>query len=544
MKRITKFLMIFTMFITFLVGCSTGKSNVTASIAMDTFNAGRNKVEFTLNVNDDKAKDGILNSNVTVYIYELIPSIDGEEESLAKSKSISETVTEVEIDGLEENKKYRLIVKKTSGEQKDLLVHEFKTNDLGSKNNPILISTVEEFMNISEDLSAYYKLANDIDFVEYVDDKGISEFSSIGTSSKPFKGVLDGNGKTIRNISNMKYTSNSYYYGIFASVDYQGVIKNVTFENITFSTKGSDDKLATKSIEYLGIVAGYNEGTIEGVTLKNVNIEAGISRSIIYVGLAAGVNDGTIENVKVEGNLKIESTTSNIYAGGLCGMIGKDVDGFGKRVAQTSLNVTIDVKTARNSLYLGGIAGETKGDIENVIVTGTLRGRSETTATSDYKNTVMVGGIVGKQVKGYLNKNISSLAITLESTFAKEIKLGGIVGQTGVNNISYCLSNSTINVVFDTEEQMNQKVDEVSPYYINFLYGANEDAEKEVTNVTKCYLSSNTYINITVVEQTADNIVSDNVVETLNEDFYANTLKLSSTIWELGNLNKNMPVLK
>ena len=545
MRKLTKFIMIFTMFTLFLVGCGSNNTvNVTASIEENTFVVGRNTLKFTLNVNDPKAKDDSLNSSVTAYVYELIQGIEDEELSLTKSKTISKTVTEVEIDGLEETTKYRLIVKKTSGETKELLSEDFTTTNLGSKENPIEISTYEEFVAMGDDLTAYYVLKNDIDFAEYVDDKGVSKYQSLGSSSKPFRGTLDGNGYTVRNISNVVYSSNSYYYGLFASIDYQGAVKNVTFENITFSSKGADDKLVAKSIEYLGIVAGYNEGIIENVTLKNVNIEYGISRSIIYVGLVSGVNDGTIENVKVEGNLKIESTTSNIYAGGVCGMIGKDVDGYGKIVSKASLNVTMDVKTSRNSLYLGGIAAESRGDIENTIVVGTLKGRSETTATSDYKNSVIVGGIVGKHVKGYVNKNVSSLDITLESTYAKEIRVGGIVGQPGINSISYCLSNNTIKVVFDTEDQMNQKVEEVSPYHINFVYGAKEDAEKEATNLTDCYVSSNAFINISVQETTSDNKVSENAVSTLDTTFYAETLKLSTEFWNLENLTNNMPVLK
>ena len=98
---------------------------------------GRNTLKFTLNVNDPKAKDDSLNSSVTAYVYELIQGIEDEELSLTKSKTISKTVTEVEIDGLEETTKYRLIVKKTSGETKELLSEDFTTTNLGSKENPI-----------------------------------------------------------------------------------------------------------------------------------------------------------------------------------------------------------------------------------------------------------------------------------------------------------------------------------------------------------------------------------------------------------------------
>ena len=44
---------------------------------------------------------------------------------------------------------------------------DFTTTNVGSKENPILVSTCEEFLAIENDLTSHQKLANDIDFADY-----------------------------------------------------------------------------------------------------------------------------------------------------------------------------------------------------------------------------------------------------------------------------------------------------------------------------------------------------------------------------------------
>ena len=45
--------------------------------------------------------------------------------------------------------------------RKTLVKQAFKTDERGSKENPILITTVEEFLKIDQDENAYYRLEND-----------------------------------------------------------------------------------------------------------------------------------------------------------------------------------------------------------------------------------------------------------------------------------------------------------------------------------------------------------------------------------------------
>ncbi|MFA9466059.1 MAG: hypothetical protein ACERKN_17405, partial [Velocimicrobium sp.] len=60
----------------------------------------------------------------------------------------------------------------------------------GTEGNPFLISNVEEFKRISNNLNSYYKLTEDLDFNGEI-------VTPIGTSTMPFKGSLDGDGHAI-----------------------------------------------------------------------------------------------------------------------------------------------------------------------------------------------------------------------------------------------------------------------------------------------------------------------------------------------------------
>ena len=554
MKKILKLTLLITVFSLFLFGCKENEENVTVSIVEDTYDIGRTTLNFTLNVNDPNAKDDKLSVKIVAYAYEIVQGIGTEIDlNLTDSYTVDETVEEVELDGLTQETNYRLIIKKTSGEETVLLEKDFKTTNVGSKENPISISTIEEFYTIADDMNAHYKLTADLDFNDYVNknDGDKNTYSYLGSSTKPFKGVLDGDGHTIKNINNFAFPSSAYYFGLFATIEYEGVVKNLNFQNIKFSTANAEGTLVTKSIEYIGIVAGYNEGTIENVTFDGITIEAGLSRSTSYVGVVAGVNDGTIEDVTVKNaSIKLESTLTNFYVGGVCGMLGKDAEGLGKKVSKANVNVNLNIKTQKNSMYVGGLVGEARGDINNSYVAGKVDLRTETTATSDFKNSLYAGGLVGKHTKGYVSTSISNLeSINISSSFAAKINVGGLVGQSGINSITNCLTTTDINVLFDTQEQYAYKVKEndveVSPYVIGFTNAT--IADKAVEIVKDCYVVSGTAYNIGYVTEDItfdDVVVSENVVNSLAKDFYKDTLGFDENIWDLENLTENMPVLK
>lgn len=85
--------------------------------------------------------------------------------------------------------------------------------------------------------------------------RSISRRRAIQPAQNPFKGILDGNGYSIKNI-NMTDTSmeTGYDRGFFGRIDAAGVVRNIGFEGGSMTFRG-----------WSGVVAAQNYGVIENV---------------------------------------------------------------------------------------------------------------------------------------------------------------------------------------------------------------------------------------------------------------------------------------
>lgn len=144
-----------------------------------------------------------------------------------------------------------------------LIMQEIDNNDddfgKGTEESPYLISTPEQLSDIRKDLSAVYKLVNDIDLTYdtsnengkfYNNGKG---WEAIGT----FTGKLDGNNKKIIGM-NQKFerTDDNVYetgkYGLFTNIE--GTVENIALEQITikYLDNTSDNKNSVVTTDYIG----------------------------------------------------------------------------------------------------------------------------------------------------------------------------------------------------------------------------------------------------------------------------------------------------
>jgi LPXTG-site transpeptidase (sortase) family protein len=133
------------------------------------------------------------------------------------------------------------------------------------------VDTPAEFNNIRTGLSGNYRLMADIDLSTY------SNWTPIGTAGAPFTGRLDGNGKTVRNLTINNTAGNRQ--GLFGVVGASGKIENLSVKDAN-ATAG----------DYAGLVTGVNNGEItkseaEGVITGNEN-----------VGGLVGENNGLVSN--------------------------------------------------------------------------------------------------------------------------------------------------------------------------------------------------------------------------------------------------------
>ena len=192
------------------------------------------------------------------------------------------------------------------------------------------------------------------DYLDYSDNEGRHAYTVIGIDADhPFSGTFDGNGKEI---SDADATSTGPYVGHFGYN--KGTIKNLSFEGSEFQGCG-----------YVGVIAGYNGGTIENCRVKSGSSALiGGNGSYQYFGGVAGYNTGTIKTTVCAANVRI----------------GYYYDEYNNPAWFSEYNVS----------HSGGIAGYSEGTIENCLYLG-----------RELKGSSYVGTIAGQFNGGGLTNN-------------------------------------------------------------------------------------------------------------------------------------------
>ena len=242
-----------------------------------------------------------------------------------------------------------------------------------------------------------------------------TNWTPIGTDSKPFNGIFDGNGKIIYGLKasgmysglfghigkngivknfllNVGNVSSNYYAGAVVSRNY-GAIYNVGNNSVKVTSSGDyqDNYL------YAGGIAGENKGEIRYCYNKaSVNAKANISsnNSLGVNGYAGGIaadNEGLIWNSRNHG--WVGSQLSDYYgvvvsyAGGIAAINNGEIKHVGN-YAEVVANAS-SFSSGYSSLYVGGIAGYSYNGSKlwDAISTGRVKKSSGNSAYS--------GGIIG-----------------------------------------------------------------------------------------------------------------------------------------------------
>ena len=166
----------------------------------------------------------------------------------------------------------------------------------GSIDDPYLICNPSQLNDIStngcNDITTTacdknFKLAQNITMT--------GTFTPIGSYSNSFSGVFDGNSKTIFDLT---INSSSDYAAFISALDTTGIIKQITFDNITVTSTG----------DYIAAVVGSSSGLIENI-IADVNISGNQ-----YVSAVAAENMGTIYYTAVTGAISGNSNVEAIFA--------------------------------------------------------------------------------------------------------------------------------------------------------------------------------------------------------------------------------------
>ena len=307
----------------------------------------------------------------------------------------------------------------------------------GTPSNPYKLSTIDNLRTLDSRMSEGMDFTG-MNFVlsdSIVIPEGTA-WESIGNATRnddgiqgtPFKGIFDGNGKTISGISINDTGEADTGYGLFAAIaGSDTVVKNLT-------VSGSIE-LSNADAE-AGLIAGY---VTEGATISGCSTGEGSS---IKAGTAGGIaakliGSGTIENCQNNADI-----TSLGNAGDkIAGIVATSYPRTGTLKISGSVNHG-NINAHRYSAGIVGIATET--EIINSSNEGNISG------------SMNVGGIVGRLDGGSsINSgyNSGTITITADPAGSSISGIGGIAGltQNGSVEISGVTNKGSITVASGSE---------------------------------------------------------------------------------------------
>ena len=265
--------------------------------------------------------------------------------------------------------------------------------------NGIWIADEASLILIANNLSGYYKLANNITLT--------ADWIPLGNENIPFSGIFDGNGFTV---SDLNYDSSAHNsVGLFGASS--GILRNAGIIDYSINVAHPDN---------------------------------------VYAGGLVGYNTGKIINCYTSGDVIANNTNSSVsayappsYAGGLagCNILGEIVSCYAIGAVTSGVRY--------NSSFAGGLVGYNTGNITSCYADVVVKA-TRSSSTSYYSSYAYAGGLVGyssvgKVVTSYAigNVNASGSGGSNETLYAGGLM--GVLGGTGILTNCYATGNVNVN---------------------------------------------------------------------------------------------------
>ena len=357
---------------------------------------------------------------------------------------------------------------------------QFSGSGSGTENDPYLIFNpiqLNQMRNFLNKNGVYFKLMADIDLTEFVEDEYPSQgWLPIGSTSAPFRGILDGNSHVISGLWISR--ENSEDVGFFGNTS-SCTIKNLTISAEKIEGKnsvgvifGCSSKSLISRCTVSGKVNGFDNvggcvGSGDAVTLQEVKsmVEiTGHNQVGGLIGQARGNGVSSSSSPTILGcKIVCQNIKGNDYIGGLCGSYN------GTHAIIESCFVNADIC---GNNYVGGITGQVQnvgkynshgsscniikcgysGDISGNSYVGGISGEHSSQATLDKCFALArinaignnIGGIVG-----YSDGTYNQVYETLSNSYFSGSVIGGsytsgIVGYKYQGRIENCYSNASV----------------------------------------------------------------------------------------------------
>ena len=383
---------------------------------------------------------------------------------------------------------------------------QFSGSGAGTESDPYLILNpiqLNQLRNFLSQEGVYFKLMADIDLTEFLEDENPDQgWQPVGTKSAPFKGILDGNGKTISGLWINR--SNTSYVGLFGYCS-KATIKNLTIKDAEINGE-----------TYVGVISGYDynynevsncilSGKVNGVKYVGgctgyayKSIYNGISSSVDIIGgdytggIAGSEYVNSVPEYTTISNCFINSTISGINkVGGIlggedsgackisnCGYVGSisgtsNVGGICGYTNNSSSRIKGSYAVAYvrgNGENTGGLIGYSQSPVEDCYFSGSVIGQKHTGGLIGYrkygpvKKCYSQGSIIGTSYVGglcgyiYGSSNIESNVIIASSIKATEGNVGRLYGYNNSSGNIGSLGTSAENKSYNRTIVINQGV--------------------------------------------------------------------------------------
>ena len=222
---------------------------------------------------------------------------------------------------------------------------------LGTDVNPYLIYTAEELAYLAASVNSgtsyignHFKLMSDLDLggLEWtpIGYSGAWSFSNVGNK---FKGHFDGNFHTVYNLSINKQSNESF--GLFGSVE-NASVKNLAVKGATVNVHTSI------SVNASPLIGKAVNATVESCYV-DANVCVSCPDNCLSIGLLVGYANGiTVTNSYATGSLQGISSYSDIYVGGLAGVIEEEAN----EITNCYFSGSVCGETP-SVAYVGGVVG-------------------------------------------------------------------------------------------------------------------------------------------------------------------------------------------
>lgn len=313
----------------------------------------------------------------------------------------------------------------------------------GTEDNPYLISTVGDLLQVNKEPKACYKVVNDLD---------LSKTNTSWTPIADFGGTFDGDNHVL---SNLYLNSSADAVGLFGNLAECAHLSNFVLGNPHIVCNGNS--------AYVGTVAGtavsdtltnihvYNATIEDAADANYANVGGIVGQASLYTHIYSSSFDGTINTPTatpvggVAGDIRTSTklfatSASGTYnaASTLGGVVGSM--GMGAEVVNSHSSANL---TADNTL--GGIVADnySRGKVFNSYSTGSIE------ATGSSWSGACVGGIVG-----YLGENWEGVADTVVWNCVSTSNLKYAASEGGSDATVHRIAGYTIaNAGYESEDE-------------------------------------------------------------------------------------------